>query len=272
MNEPAHPAFWWLWAALLSSTVVRVSSSTFSLIAILSVAVIAWRIGIPQHRMRIFALAIRIALLALAIRVGFAIIIGVPLPGRVLFTLPQIQLPDFLVGVRIGGPVVVERLSSAFEQGLALATLIAIFGLANSLSTPAQLIKALPNRLYGIGVAATLATTITPSIAKSVERIRIAQFLRGQPNRGFASWRRLGTPVLEEALARSIDLAAAMEARGYGRSAAPTRYRPQSWRSSDLASLAALTYLTFLFPFLDLSYPFEISIFAALTLTPAVLK
>lgn len=43
--------------------------------------------------------------------------------------------------------------------------------------------------------------------------------LRGRPDRGFKALLQVGLPVLEGALERSVALAAAMDARGYGRSA-----------------------------------------------------
>jgi energy-coupling factor transporter transmembrane protein EcfT len=39
--------------------------------------------------------------------------------------------------------------------------------------------------------------------------------------------------LLEESLARSLDLAAAMDSRGYGYSKKRSRYRPISWRLKD---------------------------------------
>lgn len=270
--ESAHPAFWWIWAVLISTALIYQNTLSTSLAILGSIFLIATIIGIPKHRRAIFAFTIRLALFALVIRLLFAILIGVPLPGRTLFSLPEISLPDFLVGIRVGGPVTSERLYFAFTQGVMFAALITIFGLANSLSTPAQLIKSFPNRLYGLGVAVTLATTITPSIAKAVSRVRQAQYLRGQASQGVSSWRRIGSPVLEDALARSIDLAAAMEARGYGRSKSPTKYRRQSWRTADLIALLGAAYFALLFPALEIGQIFKLVILIFLITLPAVLR
>ena len=59
--------------------------------------------------------------------------------------------------------------------------------------------------------------------------------MRGQSLRGFASWRRVAIPLLEESLARSLDLAAAMDSRGYGVSKKRSRYRPIKWQLADSA-------------------------------------
>ncbi len=176
------------------------------------------------------------------------------------------------MGIRLGGPVTIERLDGAFSQGALFALLILLFALANALTTPSRLIKALPGRFYGLGVATTLATSITPSIAKSVARIRTAQHLRGRESASIASWARIGAPVLEESLARSIDLAAALEARGYGRTTRPSRYRPDNWNGTELIALTAAAYLAILFPLLQLNQFVEVLIFLSLLVLPAVLK
>jgi energy-coupling factor transport system permease protein len=68
----------------------------------------------------------------------------------------------------------------------------------------------------------------------SVARIRQAQRLRGQTLKGFGSWKRVAIPLLEESLARSLDLAAAMDSRGYGVSRNRSTYRPIKWKLSDV--------------------------------------
>lgn len=50
-------------------------------------------------------------------------------------------------------------------------------------------------------------------------RLRAARRLRGRPDRGLRGLFQVGLPVLEGALERSVALAAAMDARGYGRTA-----------------------------------------------------
>ena len=65
---------------------------------------------------------------------------------------------------------------------------------------------------------------------QSVARIRRARLLRGDEK---PSWRSIALPLLEDSLSRSLELAAAMDARGYGVSRKRTRYRPISWRGID---------------------------------------
>ena len=119
----------------------------------------------------------QLAAIALGIRISTAMVIGVPMPGRELFALPAIQLPKFLVGIRLGGPVTSERLISAVSEGLLFAVIVIVFGLANAISIPTRLLKIMPKEIYGLGVATTLATSITPNLAASIQRIRQAQHL-----------------------------------------------------------------------------------------------
>jgi energy-coupling factor transport system permease protein len=67
-----------------------------------------------------------------------------------------------------------------------------------------------------------VATTVLPQFADSARRVRAAQGLRGGPAGRFAGLRRVVVPVLEDALERSLRLAAGMDARGYGRSGSAT--------------------------------------------------
>jgi energy-coupling factor transport system permease protein len=132
----------------------------------------------------------------------------------VLFTLPELPLPGWFSGVSIGGPVTAEALIGAFVDGLRLAAILVCFGAANCLANPKRLLRMLPNALYEIGAAVTVALSVAPQLAESVVRVRRAQRLRGSASGGL---RRILVPVMADALDRSISLAAAMDARGYGR-------------------------------------------------------
>lgn len=138
-------------------------------------------------------------------------------------------------GIRIGGAVTSERLSSALSEGVIICALIIIFGAAASLTSPHKLLRILPIFMYEFGVAVVISTSLVPQLVGSVSRIRQAQKLRGQSTKGFTAYRRLAIPLLEESLARSLDLAAAMDSRGYGISRLRSRYRPIQWRLPDSA-------------------------------------
>ena len=171
-----------------------------------------------------------------------AILIGVPMPGRTLFTIPQVQLPEMFVGIRVGGPVTSQRLLSGFDEAILLVALILIFATANALSNPHSLLRILPRRFYGVGLASVISSSIAPQAARGIERVRNARRLRGQNSRGITSWRGIALPVLEDSLERSIELAASLESRGYGYFPCPTRYRPEIWKIRDTLAISGALY------------------------------
>ena len=195
-----------------------------------------------------FRWSLRLAALAFALRMAIGVIIGVPMPGKLLFTIPSIKLPDLFVGIRLGGDVTSQRLSTAFDEATLLVALILIFAAASALSNPHELLRVLPRKYYGIGLATVIASSVAPQSARSIERVRAARRLRGESSTGIVSLRKVGIPVLEESLERSIDLAASLESRGYGYFPNPSRYRPHNWRLRETIALAAPIYaLIFLF-------------------------
>lgn len=238
-----HPLVWWLWAAFLATSLLIAHSALVSLLLIAVTLLIHSLLRSTTAWSRTFDWALRLALFAFTIRMLVAILLGVPMPGKTLFTLPQIQLPEFFVGIRLGGPVTSQRLASACEEGVLFVALILIFATANSLSNPHSLLRILPKRFYGLGVAGVIASSVAPQTARSIERVRSARRLRGHDSRALRSWRGIALPVLEESLERSIDLAASLESRGYGYFPKPTRYRPVQWKLRDLLAISGPLYI-----------------------------
>lgn len=233
-----HPLTWWIWAIGLALSVIRFDSPVFTIVCGGAVAVVVFinREDAPWGKS--FNWTLKLSLWILVIRTVIGVLIGVPIPGTVLFTLPRVPLPDWMPGIRIGGAVTMERISSALSEGMVICGIIIIFGAAASLTSPHRLLRVMPVYIYEFAITVVIATSVLPQLVSSVSRIRQAQKLRGQTLKGFASWRRVAIPLLEESLARSLDLAAAMDSRGYGVSRKRSRYRPISWRKADLAVIA----------------------------------
>jgi energy-coupling factor transporter transmembrane protein EcfT len=237
-----HPLTWWLWAVLLATTLLLANTRAISVAIVTSTLVLALSMQRQTAGFYTFRCALRFAVIAFCFRMFIAIFIGVPMPGRTIFTLPQLQLPDFLVGIRIGGPVTTQRLLSGFDEAVLLVALILIFATANALSNPHSLLRILPQRFYGLGLAGVISTSVAPQAARGIERVRSARRLRGQSSHGIRSWRGVALPVLEDSLERSIDLAAGLESRGYGYFPRPTRYRPETWKFRDTLAISGGLY------------------------------
>lgn len=200
-----------------------------------------------------FRFYLYLGLLIIVIRVVFRIIFGGADFGTVLFTLPEIPLPSWAAGVRLLGPVTSESVLAGLYDGMRLAAIIICVGAANALANPKRLLKSLPPALYEVGTAVVVALSVFPQLAESVQRVRRARLLRGDPGKGIGALRRIVVPVLEDALERSMTLAAGMDARGYGRSGTSTPRERFVTGTLMLAGLVGLCVGTY--GFLDSTAP-----------------
>ncbi|MEV5868496.1 CbiQ family ECF transporter T component [Streptomyces tendae] len=219
-REALHPGAWWLWALALGTAATRTTNPLLLtlLVTVSAYVVITRRPHAPWSRS--YGAFVKLALAVLLIRLLFTTVLGSPIPGtHTLLTLPEVPLPDWAQGIRLGGRVTAEGLTFALYDAMKLATLLICVGAANALANPARLLKSLPGALYEMGVAVVVALTFAPNLIADVQRLRAARRLRGRPDRGVRGLLQVGLPVLEGALERSVALAAAMDARGYGRTA-----------------------------------------------------
>jgi len=106
--------------------------------------------------------------------------------------------------------------------------------------------RAAPQRpwwLYAGGAAAVvtlavaLATRLVPTLERDAAGLTESLRGRGVEVSGVRGRARLLTPLLAGSLERALNLAEAMEARGYGRPGATRALRP-GWRARDRAALA----------------------------------
>ncbi len=166
-----------------------------------------------------YGVFLRFGLIVIGIRVVFHVLLGGIGGPTTLFTMPEVPLPEWARGIRLGGPVSAEGLVFALCQGLQLATLLCCVGAANALANAKRLLRSLPAALYEVSVAVVVALTVAPQLVASARSVRRARMLRGDTVRGVRAVKVLLVPVLEDAFERSLVLAAAMDSRGYGRNA-----------------------------------------------------
>ncbi|GAA1918358.1 CbiQ family ECF transporter T component [Nocardioides marmoribigeumensis] len=220
-----HPLAWWVWALGLAAAASRTTNPLLlglvvgvaCLVVVLRRTDAPWALG--------FRLYLLLGLVVVLLRLGFRVLFGSAYAApdaHVLLDLPQVPLPDWTTGLTLLGPVTAESLGAGFADGLRLATILVCVGAANTLANPRRLLAALPAALYEVGAAVVIALSLFPQLAESVDRVRRARRLRGDVGRGIGALRRIVVPVLEDALDRSLDLAAGMDARGYGRRGSAT--------------------------------------------------
>jgi len=242
MPRHLHPGAWWLWAVGLGVAATRTTNPVLLLLVtgVAGYVVAARRGDAPWSRA--YTAFLKLGLLVLVIRMLIQVVFGAPLPGHVLFTLPSVPAPRWLAGIRLGGPVTAEAVVAQVYDGLQLGVLLACIGAANALASPFRLLRAMPGALYEAGVAVTVALSFAPQALVSAQAVREARRLRGRTVRGPAGLKGVVVPVLEGALARSVALAASMDARGYGRKTGGTHRGTAAAMFGGLLATSVGTY------------------------------
>jgi energy-coupling factor transport system permease protein len=212
-----HPGAWWLWAVALAAAASRTANPVpLLLILVVTAFVVAARRSSAPWASSYVAF-LKLSLVVVVVRILLQALLSTGAQGpTVLFTLPALPMPANS-GLKLGGVVSLEAVLQALYEGLQLATILCCVGAANALGSARRLLRYVPGALYEIGVACVIALTFAPQLVTDAARVRAAHRLRGRNGGGLGSLRRLAMPVLEGARERSVDLAAAMDARGYGR-------------------------------------------------------
>ena len=232
-----HPGAWWLWAIGLAAAASRTQNPVPLLLILVigGLVVSARRTTAPWATS--YGAFLKLALLVIAIRIVFQALLSTGSQGpTVLFTLPSVPMPED-GGLKLGGQVTLEAVLRAFYEGLQLGVILCCVGAANALGSARRMLRYIPGALYEIGVACVIALTFAPQLVTDGHRIRASHRLRGRSTRGIGSLKRLAMPVLEGALERSVELAAAMDSRGYGRT---VDHSPASRRGMTLLMFAGL--------------------------------
>ena len=212
-----HPGAWWLWALGLAAA----ASRTVNPVPLVLIMAVTWFVVSARRGdnpwASSYALFFKLAMFVIVIHLVFQAVLSDQGQGNtVLFTLPEIPLPDS-TGIKLGGVVTLEAVLNAFYFALQLAAIFCCIGAANALGSARQLLRYVPAALYEIGIACVIALTFAPQLVTDAGRVRDAARLRGGNVGRMRRFGRLVMPILEGALERSVDLAAAMDSRGYGR-------------------------------------------------------
>jgi energy-coupling factor transport system permease protein len=236
-----HPLAWWLWALGLSIAASRTFNPLLlgAIIAVASWVVIARRSDAPwANAFRLYVIA---GVFVVILRIAFRIVFGGDRGETVLISLPAIELPEMMAGIQLFGDITAESLLGGLYDGMRLATMLICVGAANALADPKRLLRSMPPALHEVSTAVVVALSVFPQLAESVVRVTRARKLRpGSDGKGIAALRATVVPVLEDALDRSLVLAASMDSRGYGRSGDVDRRTSYASGTSLVVGLCAL--------------------------------
>ena len=135
-----HTLAWVAWVALVMTVALTTNNPYYLAIVFLSVILVAvlapkTGTGIAGFRVLLF-----FGLGLFAISMGIAVING-NFGDHILFTLPGPELPDWLGGLRLGGPVSGEGLVAAAIRGLAILTVLLAFGVFNGAVSPHRVLR-----------------------------------------------------------------------------------------------------------------------------------
>lgn len=130
--------------------------------------------------------------------------------------------------------ITLEALAAGGINGFRVVALILVFGLFSAAVDPDELLKLFRRVSYRSALTASLATRLVPVLARDAGRMGDAARCRPEPPGRFA----VARAAVVGALDRAVDVAAALEVRGYSAAVRPHRAR-EPWSRHDLRVAAA---------------------------------
>ncbi len=159
------------------------------------------------------------------------------LPGTTLWSGPSVPVLGRL-------DVTTTELSGALFNALRLAAVALAFTAYALLLDHDRLVQAAGFARRSV-LAVALATRLVPALERDAAGLVLALRGRGVESRGVRGRAALLSPLLAGSLERSLNLAEAMEARGFGRGG-ETRLPQPPWRARERAALALAVALVLL--------------------------
>ena len=129
--------------------------------------------------------------------------------SHVLFSLPH-WLPA------IGGDVTVESAAFGLSAGLGIASAAAVAAPLSMVLEPHQLVDALPLVMHRTGATLGLSMNLVPGVGRAFRSVSDADSIRGPARGRLRNLADLVVPVTLTTLEHSIQVAEAMESRGFG--------------------------------------------------------
>ncbi|HEY3187292.1 MAG TPA: energy-coupling factor transporter transmembrane component T [Solirubrobacteraceae bacterium] len=204
--------------------------------------------AVYQHPPTLFAagagIAVAAAFAGVSAQVRRAALIGLPIAIVIALVNPLVSQNGQTVILRLGTlfghsfDVTLEAVVFGLVAGLRVLVLIAAFGLFNAVVDPDELLRAVRRVSYRSALTASLATRLVPVLVRDATRMSDAARCRARP----APRTAVARAALASALDRAVDVAAALELRGYGSAGKPApRRRP--WSRHDLRVATAAVFI-----------------------------
>jgi energy-coupling factor transport system permease protein len=200
--------------------------------------------AIYQHPVILLAAAggiyLAASLAGVARQVRRAALIGLPIAIVIALVNPLVSNNGDTVIFRFGEvfghrfDVTSEAIVFGLVAGLRVIVLIAAFGLFNAVVDSDELMRAVRRFSYRSALTASLATRLVPVLVRDATRMNEAARCRAKP----APRAMVARAALASALDRAVDVAAALELRGYGSAARPARVR-RPWSRHDVRVAAS---------------------------------
>ena len=195
---------WLVWIAAALLVAMLATNPLYLVIVLLCAAIVRAGFGaggtsLPVWRFGVTVVAFSTVYNALLTHFG----------DTVLVTLPR-ALP------LVGGPVTLEAAAFGATRGLALWALFAVVAVLNDVVSPYELVRLTPRFLRSAGLVVSIMLAFVPQTIKSLRQVREAQAIRGHRLRGVRDLTALLVPLMTDSLEKAVQLAEAMEARGYG--------------------------------------------------------
>ncbi|MGH7912271.1 MAG: energy-coupling factor transporter transmembrane component T [Candidatus Dormibacteraceae bacterium] len=168
-----------------------------------SIAVVAACAGLRRSRSLLLAVAVA-ALMATLLTFALSHV-----GATVLLQLPG-------AWPLLGGPWTLEALAFGAQSGIVLAAAVLSVAPLSLLVDATALLDALPRGLDRTGAMVASSLNLVPAIAQSARETAEAQRFRGLRTRRLGGWIEVLVPVILTSIEDSLQLAEAMEARGYG--------------------------------------------------------
>jgi energy-coupling factor transport system permease protein len=217
---------WLIWLAAALIVAMTATNPLYLIIVLMCVALVRASHGTGNTRLPAWRFGLAV--------VGFSTVYNALLThvgDTVLVTLPQ-AIP------LVGGRITLEAAAFGASRGLALWTILAVSSVLNDILSPYELVRLTPRFLRQAGLVVSITLAFVPQTLRSFRQVREAQAIRGHQLRGIRDLVALLVPLLADSLEKAVQLAEAMEARGYGNSKSQTsNFKAQTLMMAGLSGM-----------------------------------